>query len=337
MTEVPGDGRPPPVRDSIDVTKCLRMGAIGALGAIPGTMCAHPCDVVKIRMQTMAATGASSGSLALYRDTFSHILRSGASSSSSASASAATPSASGGGIVNTVSRLRPFYNGLTPAIEQRIVARGPMFLFSELYTQLVESSGAGLSGTQARFVGSVGSGYTTGFLAGLAEYRKKLLSQRVISPSEARWDRLVGSAVKAGQGTSLMRRLNAAGVCSATYDSFFFGTQHELRENRGWATPTSYAAAAAAAVCCSFALDTTVARMMVVPPSQAVEPFRVMLRKVLRGPGAGYRGLAARVVEFSISYLVTGVVASAVLAAGVTAATSAAADEQGQREDSNKK
>ena len=35
----------------IDVIACLRMGAIGGLGAIPGTLCAHPCDVVKINMQ----------------------------------------------------------------------------------------------------------------------------------------------------------------------------------------------------------------------------------------------------------------------------------------------
>ena len=46
-------------------------------------------------------------------------------------------------------------------------------------------------------MGSVGSGYTVGYLAGLAEYRKKLLSQGVISREEARWDRLWKTATKA--------------------------------------------------------------------------------------------------------------------------------------------
>ena len=43
----------------IDVVACLRMGATGALGAVPGTVCAHPFDVLKIRMQTtnMSAGG----------------------------------------------------------------------------------------------------------------------------------------------------------------------------------------------------------------------------------------------------------------------------------------
>jgi hypothetical protein len=33
----------------LDSIACLRQGCIGALGAIPGTMCAHPMDVLKIR------------------------------------------------------------------------------------------------------------------------------------------------------------------------------------------------------------------------------------------------------------------------------------------------
>ena len=41
-------------RQEIDVAECLRRGAIGALGAIPGTLAAHPIDLVKIRIQTGA-------------------------------------------------------------------------------------------------------------------------------------------------------------------------------------------------------------------------------------------------------------------------------------------
>ena len=36
-------------RKEIDVAECLRRGAIGALGAILGTLAAHPIDLVKIR------------------------------------------------------------------------------------------------------------------------------------------------------------------------------------------------------------------------------------------------------------------------------------------------
>ena len=37
---------------SIDWRECLAKGAIGAVGAVPGTILAHPADVVKMRMQT---------------------------------------------------------------------------------------------------------------------------------------------------------------------------------------------------------------------------------------------------------------------------------------------
>jgi hypothetical protein len=39
---------------SIDTTECLRRGAIGAFGAIPGTLAAHPFDVLKMKMQARA-------------------------------------------------------------------------------------------------------------------------------------------------------------------------------------------------------------------------------------------------------------------------------------------
>ena len=39
----------PGTEGGLDAIACLRQGSIGALGAIPGTMCAHPMDVLKIR------------------------------------------------------------------------------------------------------------------------------------------------------------------------------------------------------------------------------------------------------------------------------------------------
>lgn len=296
---------------SLDVAACLRKGAVGALGSVPGTLCAHPCDVVKIRMQTATTAGAGAGSAfgwRAYRDAVVHVYRTGGA------ATVRPPVASGGGVVRGGGggwALGGFYRGLVPALEQRVVARGPMFLCSEAYTQVVERWDRRLEGTTAaRFVGSVGSGYTTGSLASLAEYRKKLLSQGIVTASEARWGAIVRSAVHSGNRTSLVRRMHAAGLCSAVYDSLFFGTQHHLHQTRDWSLPTSFAAAAATAVVGSFAFDTTVARMMVVRPSEAVKPFRKALVATLRGAGRGYGGVLARVAEFSISYFVTGSVAA---------------------------
>lgn len=304
---MPSPPEAPTAASGIDVYKCLRMGCIGALGAIPGTVAAHPCDVIKIRMQTSTLAQGET-----YRRAVTSVL-----AYSTGAGSAGGAAAGGAAKVASSWRLAGFYRGLVPAVEQRCVARGPMFLLSELYTQLVESK-LGLTGTEARFVGSVGSGYSTGFLAGLAEYRKKLLSQSVVRPSEARWGALVGAASKSGNLRSLFLRLNAAGTCSAAYDSVFFASQHELHVNRGVALPASYGMAAAAAVCCSFVLDTAVARMMIVRPDEPVRQFRQVVRSVLSGPGSGFRGIGARGLEFTVSYTITGLVASGI---GVLAAS----------------
>lgn len=39
------------MQPKIEYNKCLQDGAIGGVGAIPGTFCAHFCDVIKIRQQ----------------------------------------------------------------------------------------------------------------------------------------------------------------------------------------------------------------------------------------------------------------------------------------------
>ena len=95
---------------SIDLTECLRRGAIGAFGAIPGTLAAHPFDVIKINQQV-------SGNAA------SAVLSS----------------------IGSVSRL---YGGVQAGVAQKIATRGPMFLASELSTQTVQYS-TGLNGACA--------------------------------------------------------------------------------------------------------------------------------------------------------------------------------------------
>merc|ERR1740115_498953 len=142
--------------------------------------------------------------------------------------------------------MRNFYRGFFPAIEQRLITRGPMFLFSELYTQVVFQN-TDCTKVQATYIGSSGSGFTTGFLAGIAEYRKKLLSQDMVTKKEARWDNLFKTARKHGTTGYLFRRLMTAGICSATYDSVFFGTEVTLSHQHGYSPAVSYGGAAVCA------------------------------------------------------------------------------------------
>ena len=129
-------------RMSIDLTECLRRGAIGAFGAIPGTLAAHPFDVIKINQQV-------SGNAA------SAVLSS----------------------IGSVSRL---YGGVQAGVAQKIATRGPMFLASELSTQTVQYS-TGLERERALFVGSAMSGYATGFLAASFEWAKVQGGVRAVS------------------------------------------------------------------------------------------------------------------------------------------------------------
>eukprot|EP00928_Gymnodinium_smaydae_P036249 TRINITY_DN25353_c0_g1_i1.p1 TRINITY_DN25353_c0_g1~~TRINITY_DN25353_c0_g1_i1.p1 ORF type:complete len:287 (-),score=8.56 TRINITY_DN25353_c0_g1_i1:322-1182(-) len=275
----------------IDYMECLKKGLIGGLGATPGTFCSHPFDVIKIRMQVQGDR-AMPAMQAIYKSTNS-------------------PGA--------------FYRGLLPAIEQRLVTRAPMFLFSELYTQVVHQH-TGLSKTTSTFIGSCGSGFTTGFCAGVAEYRKKLLSQGVLSPQEARWGMLFKTARQHGTTPHVLRRLLAAGCCSATYDSFFFGTEAFLRRTHGVGPGISYGCAAVCGVTAAFAFDTVVARMMVIPPQTQCESWLQTLKQVFCADPRngvigiwritkGYRGLSARAVEYFVNYSVTGLMSVYVIMA----------------------
>ena len=69
----------------------------------------------------------------------------------------------------------------------------------------------------------------------------------------------------------MLQRLHAAGLCAAVFDSIFFSTEHVLEKDYGFSAPAAYGCAAAAAVVCGFVPDTTVARMLVVPPSKPVK------------------------------------------------------------------
>eukprot|EP00413_Alexandrium_margalefii_P026496 CAMPEP_0204557620 /NCGR_PEP_ID=MMETSP0661-20131031/30452_1 /ASSEMBLY_ACC=CAM_ASM_000606 /TAXON_ID=109239 /ORGANISM="Alexandrium margalefi, Strain AMGDE01CS-322" /LENGTH=286 /DNA_ID=CAMNT_0051564755 /DNA_START=52 /DNA_END=912 /DNA_ORIENTATION=- len=274
----------------IDARACLHKGLVGAIGAIPGTACAHPFDVVKMRMQTTTTATPWSGGIR--------------------TAVSAVGAGSDGRL-----RASLFFNGLSPAIQQKVVTRGPMFLISELSSQLVEVS-TGASRTTALFVGSFASGLFTGSVASLAEYSKVLRSQRICAEGPAAIVRL---ALSSGQAVPLARRMRSAGLRNGIFDSTFFGTQHLISGalGSGW----SYACAAAAAVTLDYSVDVAVKRMMVVPPQASVDPLGLSLRRLFRGHSSPlravssvYAGLSAKSVEFAVSYFVTGTVGVSVAA-----------------------
>ncbi|CAK9118485.1 unnamed protein product [Durusdinium trenchii] len=220
----------------------IQQGAIGALGSLPGTVCAHPLDVVKIRsldarshMATCSLLDAARG---IFRDR----------------------------------GVRGFYRGLLPALEQRFLSRGPMFLVSEVSTQVVAER-VPCTELQARACGSALSGYVVGCLQGVSEYRKKLLSQGVVLASEAGWGNICSQAWGAGLlRKGLLRRMHAAALCCSVFDSTFFCTRDFLTTYL--APPLAYGMAAATAVVVAYPLDTAVSRMLIVPPHKPVACMR---------------------------------------------------------------
>jgi hypothetical protein len=271
----------------MDVQSCLVQGAVGAAGAIPGTTLAHPFDVLKIRMQTGHAPSLRAAITGLVRE----------------------------------SGARGLYRGLAAGVQQKVLTRGPMFLASEAATQLCEAQ-LGLGRTPAVFVGSVFSGYTTGSMAAVFEWRKVLGATSIGAGAAAAAGSggggggsvgLISEARQAGQLRSVLRRLHGAGVRNAIFDGTFFGMSHilrqqlylpELSDRLGWC----YALAASAAVVVDYAVDVAVKRNMSAGPRLGVSSvgratFALVARK---GVAAVYVGLSAKTLEFATSYFVTG-------------------------------
>ena len=241
----------------IDFSECLQKGAVGAVGAIPGTIAAHPFDLIKMRQQVSGnSIGQIVGSLGVNGPT-------------------------------------AFWRGAGAGIAQKVVTRGPMFLASEASTQGVQRA-TGLSREYALFAGSALSGYVVGLCAAPAEWAKV---QRGVTNANFR-------AILGASGG--IRRLHGAGLRNAVFDSTFFGTEHATRR-AGAPASLSYGCAAALAVVLDFPLDVAVKRSMAAPPSSPVQPPLAATWSLLCKHRAGvFVGLAAKAVEFSISYAVTG-------------------------------
>lgn len=285
----------------IDRAECLRRGAVGALGAIPGTLAAHPFDIVKMRQQV---TGAP--------------LRTAIGSVSEGGASR-------------------FYRGVGAGVAQKVLTRGPMFLASEVSTQAVQVL-TGLSREYAIFVGSACSGYITGFCAAPAEWTKvqpwhhRILCWRqpeplmiIYQPLTIRHVSLVTPSSQVQRGASgssagvnavlgarsRLARLHGAGTRNAVFDATFFATEN-MAQKSGLPPAMSYAMGAALAVVLDFPLDAAVKRSMaaglddVTAGGMSDGAWRATARLLVERRLTVFNGLCAKVAEFAISYAVTG-------------------------------
>ena len=124
----------------MDVEECLRRGAVGAAGAVPGTLAAHPFDLLKMRQQVTAVPIGQAFASVVHG-------KSG-------------PVAVAG-----------FWHGAGAGVAQKVLTRGPMFLVSEAATQAVQQA-SGTSRDRAVAIGSACSGYVTGVCAAPAEWAK---------------------------------------------------------------------------------------------------------------------------------------------------------------------
>ena len=257
----------------VDIALAVKQGSIGALGAIPGTIVSFPLDVIKVHQQShhrpLSAVGAVS-------------------------------------LLSKDSLLR----GCGPAVSQKVATRVPMFLFSSLFVQVGES--CGLDPVLAAFVGSAGSGYLTGGLAAIFEWQKV-----VNATSATGGDRSSASSfARSAPAKSVLRRMHFAGARNAVFDSCFFGTKATLQKHTECSEGVAYGVAAAGAVVLDYATDVAVKRSMRLNPKglkNSREKITGILKEtisVCQKLGFGvFRGLPAKVGEFSVSYSVTGLCA----------------------------
>ena len=274
----------------MDMHECLRRGAIGAVGAVPGTVLAHPFDVLKIRMQTSPATAPT------------------------------LPSAAKS--VYAAHGLHGFYRGLTAGVQQKVLTRGPMFLASEACSQVCEHS-MGMNRTLAVFCGSLGSGYFTGSFAGLAEWRKVLASSEAAGRPRSHEGgiALMRAAAHEQQLRSAFQRIHNAGCRNALFDVTFFSVSHALMQHQGQdelgvlGPGGCFALAATSAVVSDYAVDVATKRSMAVPPQRPVRTLGRSVVRLIQTNGLGvFAGLTPKSLEFATSYFVTGATSVYVLA-----------------------
>lgn len=296
----------------IEYVNCARDGAIGGVGAIPGTLCAHSCDVIKMRQQLTGEKCAKA-----IRCVYSGI----GISESSATRSRATKASSSSSLAN-------FFAGAVPAVQQKVATRSTMFLASSASVQFFEHQ-LDFAPTSAAFVGSATSGYVTGSIASPWEWQKVLVSQRVESRAAGKGMMMLLAVAKRSHGSfggmaCVRRRMHAAGVRNAIFDSTFFGVKRILEdwsaknnntrtnEHSILSTGFAYGIAAVTAVAMDYAVDVSVKRTYAIGPEGPVPSLGVIRHTLHIVSNEGlriFRGLSVKSVEFGISYMITGLMA----------------------------
>jgi len=267
----------------LDYNRAIREGSVGAVGAIPGTVASFPLDFIKVHQQSHPTP------LSLRK------------------------------AVDFLS-LKSIIRGCGPAVSQKIATRAPMFLCSSLAVQASES--IGFDPLPAAFIGSALSGYVTGSFAAVFEWRKVVTAT---SPASAttKFGSTYAFVKSAPSAMSVMRRMHFAGTRNAIFDSCFFFSLKLLIEKTDLRGATTYGIAAATAVVLDYAVDVAVKRCMREKPWEIDPRVKAKIGGVARATigiclneGLGvFRGLGAKVAEFSVSYVVTGLCAFQVMAA----------------------
>ena len=298
----------------IDHVKSIREGAIGGIGAIPGTFCSHFCDVIKMRQQltgerwTSAIRGIYNNQQGRRR--------------------------AGGGSTNKTNQqhtrsITNFFAGAMAAIQQKIATRSTMFLSSSVSIQFFQQY-LNFSPTSSAFIGSATSGYITGYIASPWEWQKVLVSQRVPSPVAGKGVfALFIEATKChghiGGMKCMSKRMHGAGIRNAIFDSTFFGVKHMLEDMKNTNNNNSkivsllsssgyaYGIAAITAVSVDYAIDVSVKRAYGTGPECSIPSMGVIRHTIhivsKNGLRIIYRGLGIKCVEFGISYMITGMMA----------------------------
>jgi hypothetical protein len=270
---------------NFEYNDAVRNGLIGAVGAIPATFAAHPFDALKIRMQVTGQTVRT-----------------------------ALPITWSNGV----------YSGISAAVQQKFLTRGPMFLFSYIGTTACYNT-FDISLTSATFLGSCFSGYMTGSIAAPREWIKVMSQQQLKDVAGGK--RMNGAfleSIKHGTFSSALKRCHAAGVRNGIFDSIFFGLQHYLKQhfntyidnNANKVHPQLkyigsgliYAISAVSAASLDYVIDVSTKRMMNCPPQQVVQDVFVTSKNLIKTHGVLilYRGLGIKLVEMGVSYFVTG-------------------------------
>ena len=100
------------------------------------------------------------------------------------------------------------------------------------------------------------------------------------------------------------------------FDGTFFGVEHALRtRNEPFPQMVTFALAAVVALCVDYPMDVGVKRNLALPPQTPVRhgPFLSTFHIIRTDGFKIYRGLTVKVMEFGVSYCVTGAVAPFVI------------------------